>query len=270
MCSSSAAALLFAGSDDNAPATSSNRSSIRAAIRCTAPINAPGPPPTIPKRSRRFFPPLATGFAVISLSHSSPCPRCLCFSVNSVLSLSFCSRLIPGLLRQPQHPPVRPLIRPRTREIIKRPARRLNNMPLNKRRPFRCALLAALDAALPLQHRPPRKIILRQLGKDGLEIHLPVSRRTKPPSPINPRLIPTVNALPSRWPKLRILNMKHLDPLVVEVDEFQVIELLQHEMTRVVQYVAPRMLAYPLQKHFKRCSIVQIFTGMDLQAQIDS
>src|SRR6266481_1040272 len=270
MCSSSAAALLFAGSDDNAPATSSNRSSIRAAIRCTAPINAPGPPPTIPKRSRRFFTSLATGFAVISLSHSSPCPLCLCFSVNSVLSLSFCSRLIPGLLRQAQHSPVRRLIRPRTREIIKRPARRLNNMALNKRRPFRRSLLTALNAALPLQHRPPRKIILRQLGKDGLEIHLPVSRRTKPPRSFNPRLIPSINALSSRRTKLRILNMKHLDPFVVEVDEFQIIKLLQHEMARVIQHIASRMLAHALQKHFKRRSIMQVFAGMDLKAQIDS
>src|SRR5260370_34563834 len=210
MCSASAAALFFAGSDDNAPATNSNRSSIRAAIRCTAPINAPGPPPTIPSRSRPFFTSLATGFAVISLSHSSPCPRCLCFSVNSVLSLSFCLRLIPGLLRQAQHSPVRRLIRPRTREIIKRPARRLNNMPLNKRRPFRRTLLAALDAALPLQNRPPRKIILRQLGKDALEIHLPIPRRAKPPRPIHPALISSVNALPARWTEFRILYMKHL------------------------------------------------------------
>src|SRR2546429_3589486 len=29
---------------------------MRAAMRCTAPINAPGPPPTMPRRSRRSLP----------------------------------------------------------------------------------------------------------------------------------------------------------------------------------------------------------------------
>src|SRR5438132_2566497 len=69
MCISSAAARLRSGFDDNAPATSSNRSSIRAAIRCTAPMNAPGPPPTIPSRSLRFVPSTFT-FAVMSLAPS--------------------------------------------------------------------------------------------------------------------------------------------------------------------------------------------------------
>src|SRR5713226_5972797 len=103
-------------------------------------------------------------------------------------------------------------------------------MPLNKRRPFRRSLLAALDATLPLQYRPSRKLILRQLGKYGAEIHLPIPRRTKPPRSIYPTLIPAVNALPSRRTKLRILHMKHLDAAVIHTNEFQIIKLLQHEM----------------------------------------
>ncbi len=43
-----------AGSEDNAAATNSNLSSSRAAMRCTAPMKPPGPPPTMPSRSRRF------------------------------------------------------------------------------------------------------------------------------------------------------------------------------------------------------------------------
>src|SRR5712691_7115484 len=139
-------------------------------------------------------------------------------------------------------------------------------MPLDKRRPFRRSLLAALDATLPLQYRPSRKLILRQLGKYGAEIHLPIPRRTKPPRSIYPTLIPAVNALPSRRTKLRILHMKHLDPLVVQVDKLQIIKLLQHEMARIKKYIASRVLAHALQKHFKRDPIVQIFARMDLEA----
>src|SRR6266446_782691 len=173
MCISSAAARLRSGLEDNAPATSSNRSSIRAAMRCTAPMNAPGPPPTIPSRSLRFVPSPVLAFAVISLFpfQTSVASRKY-FELQRRLSLlcglcvhhelcvkSFSSRA----LLQSQHPPVRPLIRSRTREVIKRTARRLNNMPLDERRPLRRSLFAALDAALPLQHRPSRKVILHQL-----------------------------------------------------------------------------------------------------------
>src|SRR5712691_4445107 len=115
-------------------------------------------------------------------------------------------------------------------------------MPLDKRRPFRRSLLAALDATLPLQYRPSRKLILRQLGKYGAEIHLPIPRRTKPPRSIRPSLIAPVDALPARRTKLRILHVKHLDALVIQVDKLQIIKLLQHEMARVIKYVASRVL----------------------------
>src|SRR6266850_8134678 len=143
-------------------------------------------------------------------------------------------------------------------------------MPLDKRRPFRGSLLAALDATLPLQHGPPIKSILRQLGKYAAEIYLAISRRAKPPCSIYPGLIAAVNALPACRTKLRILHVKHLDALVVHIEEFQIVELLQHEMTRVKQHLAPRMIAGALQKHFQRDPIVQIFAGMDLEAQVHS
>jgi hypothetical protein len=44
----------FAASEENAPATSSISPSSAAARRCTAPMKAPGPPPTIPYRTFRF------------------------------------------------------------------------------------------------------------------------------------------------------------------------------------------------------------------------
>ena len=44
-----------AGSAENAPATSSAWPSMTAAMRCTAPMKAPRPPPIMPKRSFRFM-----------------------------------------------------------------------------------------------------------------------------------------------------------------------------------------------------------------------
>src|SRR6266581_1430084 len=44
------------GSDESAPATSSYCPSMRAHSRCTPPMNAPRPPPTMPSRSGRDGP----------------------------------------------------------------------------------------------------------------------------------------------------------------------------------------------------------------------
>src|SRR5260370_10025897 len=143
-------------------------------------------------------------------------------------------------------------------------------MPLNKRPPLGSPLLAAIDATLPLQYRPPGKIILRQLGEYRPKTPLPLAGRTKPPRSIYPRLIAPVNALPPARTKLRILYMKHLDPFVIQIDELQIIELLQHEMAGIKKYIASRMLAHALQKHFKRHSVMQIFARMNLKTQIHS
>jgi hypothetical protein len=51
--------------------------------------------------------------------------------------------------------------------------------------------------------------------------------------------------------KFRVLNMKHLDALVVEVEELQIIELLLHEMTRVEEQVTPGMAFDAVEKHFE-------------------
>src|SRR5260370_40558256 len=139
-------------------------------------------------------------------------------------------------------------------------------MPLNKRRPFRRSLLAALDAALPLQHCPSGKVILRQLGKYRAEIYLPISRRTEPPGSIHPSLIAPVDALAARRAKLRILHVKHFDPFVIQIDEFKIVKLLQHEMARVIKHVSSPIIAYTLQTHLKRYPIMQIFSVMNLHA----
>src|SRR2546428_3600999 len=143
-------------------------------------------------------------------------------------------------------------------------------MPLNKGSPFRSSLLAALDTALPLQHRPTWKVMLRQLGKYRPKIHLSISQRPEPPRSIHPGLITPINALPPARTKLRILHVKHFDSLVVQIDEFQIIKLLQHEMARIEKYMASRMIPHALQKHFKRRPIMQVLAGMNLKAQIHS
>jgi len=59
------------------------------------------------------------------------------------------------------------LIDPGAGEIIEGTIGGLNDMAGDEGRTLGGTLLAAPDAALPFQHRPAGKIVLRQLGEDG-------------------------------------------------------------------------------------------------------
>ena len=71
----------LSGVDDSAPATSSYWSSMREAMRWTAPMKAPSPPPTMPSL---ILPPVLGVAAsldghVLSSPHFSPSARLICF-----------------------------------------------------------------------------------------------------------------------------------------------------------------------------------------------
>src|SRR6478752_7873731 len=89
-------------SDDSAPQTREYASSSRAAMRCTAPMKAPSPPPTMPRRTRWF---------------------------GRIASV------------QAEHAPVRLIVRARGGEVIERLFRHLDHMVADERGTFACALL---------------------------------------------------------------------------------------------------------------------------------
>jgi len=67
-----------------------------------------------------------------------------------------------------------------------------------------------------------------------------------------------------------MLNMEHLDAGVIEIDELQIVELLKDEVARIVEYVAARMLADAIEKHFKGCAVVKILSWMNFKTKIHS
>ena len=85
------------------------------------------------------------------------------------------------------------------------------------------------------------------------------------PGPLDPGLVASVHALPRRRIKFRVLHMKHLDARMIEIDELQIVELLQHKMAGIEQHVAAGMVLHPLQEHFEGDAIVQVFSGMDFE-----
>ena len=63
--------------------------------------------------------------------------------------------------------------------------------------------------------------------------------------------------------------MKHPDAVVVDVDVVQVVELLQHEVARVVEDVAAFVVVHTLQEHLEGDPVVQVLTRMDLVTDVD-
>ena len=79
-------ACAFSGVEESAPATSSYSSSIRAAMRWTAPMKASLPPPTMPSRMRAGFSSLISFLPVLvaASAGAQPSPSSLRFAASSV------------------------------------------------------------------------------------------------------------------------------------------------------------------------------------------
>src|SRR6266516_992305 len=201
---------------------------MRAQSRCTPPMNAPRPPPTMPSRSGGTM----SGDA--------------------------------------EHAAIRGLVGAGTGEIVERLLGHTNDVVGDELRPLAGAVLRMLDAALPLEHRPAGIVVLRELREDRLEVHLTVAEGTEAAGAIDPRLEPAIHALPAGRIELGILDMKHANAVVIEVDVLEIVELLQHEVTGIVQQVAALVTADALEEHLERHPVVQILARMDLEAGVDA
>src|SRR2546421_881350 len=120
-------------------------------------------------------------------------------------------------------------------EIVERLFRHPDDVVGDKLRAFARAVLRMLDATLPLEYRPTGIVELGELREDRLEVHLTVAQGTEPAGAIDPRLEPAIHALAAGRIELGILDVKHADAVVIEVDVLEIVELLQHEVTGIVQ-----------------------------------
>src|SRR5258707_5938128 len=141
-------------------------------------------------------------------------------------------------------------------------------MPRNEWRAFRCALFAALDAAFPFENGPTVETVLRELGKNCFEVYLAVAGRAESSGAIDPGWKAAVHALAAAGAELGVLHVKHFYAVVIEIDEFEIVELVQDEMAWIEQDVAAGMILQPLQKHFEGDAVVQIFAGVNFEANV--
>ena len=80
------------------------------------------------------------------------------------------------------------------------------------------------------------------MGREPDNIDLTIAQRAEATGPVDPAFITAVSALQRRRVKFRVLNMKHFDPITEVIEKGQVVELLQHEMRRVKQNAATRVM----------------------------
>src|SRR5271157_1563870 len=167
----------LSGVDDSAPATNSYWSSMREAMRWTAPMKAPSPPPTMPSL---IFPPVLASL---------------------------------------------------------RPSMAMNPLPsLQSER--------ALD--LLLVDRGAGEVVKRLVG-DADDV-----------------VLDELGALA----RAGVLDVERLDPLVVDVDEVEIIELLQHEVRRIVVDRAALVALNCVEEALERRPVEQIFARVKLIADV--
>ena len=110
--------------------------------------------------------------------------------------------------------------------------------------------------------------MLRQFREDGAEVDLPIAQRTEAPGPIDPILVAAVHTLPPVGAELGVLDVEGLDARVVDVDEGQVVELLQHEVARVVKDARARVVVHCGEESFEGYTVMQVFARVQFVADV--
>ena len=64
--------------------------------------------------------------------------------------------------------------------------------------------------------------------------------------------------------------MKHADVVAVDIDVREIVQLLQHEMARIEQHLAARVLADQRMETLEADAVMQVFAGVDLVAKVDA
>ncbi|MNL28786.1 hypothetical protein D3C87_1504460 [compost metagenome] len=92
-----------------------------------------------------------------------------------------------------------------------------------------------LECAFPFEHGPALEVVGGHLGEDRREIDLAIADGAEAPCPLDPGLEAAIDTLPTGRVELGVLDVKSLDAILVDVDVVEIIELLQHEVARIIE-----------------------------------
>ena len=147
----------------------------------------------------------------------APCPP----PTIPILSLRFQLSMTLPPSGQAQHSAVCFGIAACSGKIVERDSGRLDEVLADEGRALARALLRALHAALPFEHRPAVEAGLGQQREDAFEVDLAVAQRAEAAGPLVPWLVPAIDADAPARPELGVLDVKAADPLAVQFDEAQ-------------------------------------------------
>src|SRR5271165_94865 len=198
------------------------------------------PPPIMPTRSRRpFRPSTAVAWTIVSASNAEQ------FEVGRAIG-------------------------PGGREIVKDAISHFDDMIGDELSALARGDFGMLQTAFPFVHRPSREIVGGELGKDRFEINLAVAKRPVAPGALKPALIAAIDALLRGWVELGVLDVEHLDTIVIGVDEAEIVHALLNEVARVVIDVAALVAADRVEKHVERIAVEDVFARVNFEAEIDA
>src|SRR5579863_1051371 len=155
-------------------------------------------------------------------------------------------------------------------EIVEHPIGHLDDVARDELRALARRDLRMLEAAFPLVHRPAGEIISGELGKDRLEIDLPVAERAVAAGALEPALVAAIHPLLRGRIELGVLDVEHLDPVVIGVDEAEIIHALLDEVAGVVIDIAALVAADRVEEHVERVAVEDILARVDLEAEVDA
>src|SRR6185436_1074124 len=151
-------------------------------MRCTPPMNAPWPPPTMPRRTRRGAAPVFAPSMAMARSSGDT-----------------------------QHLPVLSGVHTAASKVVERALGHADDVLGDERCTLARAVFRVLEAALPFQHGPPGEVVGCHLRENRGEVDLPVAERTEPARALEPGLEAAVHALLAGRVELGILHVEDLD-----------------------------------------------------------
>jgi hypothetical protein len=131
------------------------------------------------------------------------------------------------------------------------------------------SIFRVLDAIFPLENSPSWVITLGEFAEDRTEVHLSVAKRAEASGTFRPTLVASVRSASAIRAELGILRMECADERMVYVDELEIVEMLQHEVARVIKNASTRVLPGSFKEVLKRHPVVEIFTRVEFEANID-
>ena len=108
------------------------------------------------------------------------------------------------------------------------------------------------------------------MEKIALKFDLPVAERAEAAGALQPALVAAVDALLRRRVELGVLDVEHLDALVIDVDEAEIVHALLDEVAGVVVDVAALVAADRVEEHLEGVAVEHVLARMDFEAEIDA